>query len=365
MNNSVARRTSVVARQNKSKPFTIDISGIDKMASSGRFPGRAKRWTDSLACDVRRATCGQKNLGVALLSVLWLLVLLSVVASGLSYSSRQAANSVGSQVGSVEARYLAEGAVQLALMNLLSRDEDQRMLGDSETLTFPLDEGVVELTLTDENGKIDINLASEELFARLFMSFELPRERSEALAAAIADFRDEDDLNRLNGAEIEDYEAAGLTYGPKNSLFDSVDELRLVYGMEIWIYNAIQPYITTYSHQRGVNLEVAPLQVLMALSSESVNVLESYIEERRRAHENSLPLPPPPTVDRSLVSRTRGITYTLSAVGQTVLNRRSGVTTVVRLRRGNNRVSIETLNWQPWKKVQPITNPVQELINEE
>lgn len=287
-----------------------------------------------------------KTRGVALLSVLWLLVLLSVIASGLAYSSRQAANGVGSQVGSVEARYLAEGAVQLVLMNLLTRDASQRLLGDNETFEFPLDGGMVEVTLTDENGKVDINLASEALLARLFMSIDLPRDRSDSLAAAVADFRDEDDLSRLNGAEDEDYEAAGYTYGAKNSLFSSVEEMQLVYGMEPWVYQAVLPYITVYARQRGINPEVAPLQVLMAVSDESVPVLESYIDQRRSAHESDLPLPPPPAIERLYVSRTRGITYTLSVVGETELKRRAGVTTTVRLRRGSRRMSIETLKWQ-------------------
>lgn len=286
--------------------------------------------------------------GFALVSVLWLIVLLSVLALGLSYSSRQSTQSMISLVGGTQARYLAEGGVQLVLMNLLSRSPKDRLLADGETLDVELPGGHVEVTVSDENGKVDINAAREPLLARLFYSLDIEPIIADALADAIADFRDEDDLTRLNGAEDTDYLAAGRLEGAKDAPFTRVDELQQVLGMTPEIYRAVMPYVTIYSRHQGINPEVASLQVLTALSDDSPMTLESYIQQRRMNHRDNLPMPSPPVIDRQFLSRTRGVTYSLTASGVTASGQVSGMSTTVRLRRGRNRMSIETIDWQPF-----------------
>lgn len=286
--------------------------------------------------------------GFALVSVLWLIVLLSVLAMGLSYASRQSTQAMISLVGGTQARYLAEGGVQLVIMNLLSRNPSERLLADGEVIDVALPGGLVEITVSDESGKIDINGAREPLLARLFYSLDVDQPTADALADAIADFRDDDDLTRLNGAEDPDYLAAGLSEGAKDAPFTSVDELQQVLGMTSDIYQAMRPHVTIYSRHQGINPEVASLQVLMAVSDDSPMSLESYIQQRRANHQNNLPMPSPPVIDRQFYSRSRGVTYTMTAIGKTEAGQQSGMSTTVRLRRGKNRMSIETVNWQPF-----------------
>ncbi len=286
--------------------------------------------------------------GFALVSVLWLIVLLSVLAMGLSYTSRQSTQAMISLVGGTQARYLAEGGVQLVTMNLLSRNAADRMLADGETIDVELPGGHVNVTVTDENGKVDINAARETLLARLFYSLDIDQSIADALADAIADFRDDDDLARLNGAEDSDYLAAGLMAGAKDAPFTSVTELQQVLGMTPEIYRAVLPYITIYSRHQGINPEVASLQVLMAVSDNSPMTLESYIQQRRANHRDKLPMPSPPAIDRQLLSRTRGVTYAMTAIGVTDAGQQSGMSTTIRVRRGRNRMSIETIDWQPF-----------------
>lgn len=290
----------------------------------------------------------KRSSGFALISVLWLIVLLTVIAGGLSYASRQSTQSMASLMGGTKAHYLADGAAQLVMMNLLSRTPEDRLLADGETIDVTLPGGHVLVTVMDENGKIDINAARETLLARLFYSLDVEQEQADALADAIVDYRDKDDLQRLNGAEEEDYRAAGLGWGPKNSAFTSVDELQRVYGMQPDIYQAMKPYITIYSRSQGVNPEVASFQVLLAISDDSDLTLESYINQRRENHEQGLQPPAPPAIARELKSRTRGVTYRLKAIGVTESGQQSGLSTTIRLRRGRNRLSIETIEWQPY-----------------
>ena len=287
--------------------------------------------------------------GFVLIIVLWLIALLTIMAMGLAYSSRQSVRSMGGLVGGMQARYLADGGVQLVLMNLLGKQPEDRLLGDGETFVVELPGGTVELVVSDEGGKVDLNAASGELLMRLFASFDIPQEDADALADAVIDYRDEDDLQGLNGAEDPEYLAANLPWESKDSAFTDVEELQQVYGMQPWLYKAVVPYVTIYGRGRGVNPEVAALQVLLALSDESLGNLETYIRERRENHLAGLALPPPPGIDRQFVSRSRGATLTITALGLTSSNRQSAITTTVRLKRGRDSETIETLNWLPYR----------------
>jgi general secretion pathway protein K len=293
--------------------------------------------------------CGKGRQGFVLVIVLWLIALLTIMAMGLGYSSRQSVRSMGGLVGGTQARYLAEGGVQLVLMNLLSRQSEDRLLGDSELIAIEMPNGFVELMVSDESGKVDINAASSELLARLFTSFDLRQEDADALADAVIDFRDEDDLESLNGAEDEQYRSAGLPWEAKDAAFSHVEELRQVYGMPHWLFKAILPYVTIYNRDRGVNPEVASLQVLMALSDDTFGTLETYIRERRENYLAGLALPEPPYIDSQFIARSRGVTFSITATGKTPSNQQASITTTVRLKRSRDKETIETLNWMPYR----------------
>ena len=289
-----------------------------------------------------------KDNGIALVSALWLIMLMTVIAGSLSWASRQSVKSTGAIVGGVQARYLADGAAQLVYANLLQRTPGDRLLADGEIIELELPGGKARVKVTDENGKVDINAAKQPLLARLLYSLDVEQSQADALADAIIDYRDENDLRHLNGAEDDDYRAAGLEWGAKDALFTSIGELRKVLGMEDVIFAAMQPFVTIYSRHRGVNPEVASLPVLIAISNDSASTLENYIDRRRQNHAEGIAPPRPPAVDRRFLSRTRGITYTLVTVGVTERDKTMGVTTTIRLRRSRNRALIETLAWAPY-----------------
>jgi DNA uptake protein ComE-like DNA-binding protein len=78
--------------------------------------------------------------------------------------------------------------------------------------------------LVDENSKLNLNTATVDMLEAL------PRMTPE-LAAAIIDWRDADSTVADGGAEDDTYQRLNPAYHCKNAPFESVDELRLVYGM--------------------------------------------------------------------------------------------------------------------------------------
>lgn len=77
--------------------------------------------------------------------------------------------------------------------------------------------------LVDESAKLNLNTAT------LAMLNKLPR-MTDALAAAIIDWRDADSDASENGAEDEMYARLNPAYRCKNAPFESIEELRMVYG---------------------------------------------------------------------------------------------------------------------------------------
>ena len=77
--------------------------------------------------------------------------------------------------------------------------------------------------LVDEGAKLNLNTATAAMLAKL------PR-MTDALAAAVVDWRDTDSNPSENGAEDEIYARLNPPYRCKNAPFESIEELRMVYG---------------------------------------------------------------------------------------------------------------------------------------
>src|SRR3546814_5221709 len=100
----------------------------------------------------------------------------------------------------------------------------------------------VRIEVVDESGKVDLNAADVDLLARLFTVVGVNQATAGDIAAAIADWRDADDLTQpQGGAEDPAYASAGLAWGAKDAQFDTVAEVEQVLGMTPAIYAQVAP----------------------------------------------------------------------------------------------------------------------------
>jgi general secretion pathway protein K len=197
-----------------------------------------------------RRAWDRREHGVALIAVLWVLTLLSIVVALLSLETRSDARVARNTVDNAAVRAAADAGVQRAILDLVSfpkATDTRQFRADGTVYSWRFARCLVRLSVQDERGKIDLNQAPEALLAGLIESVGVDRERAQALADAIADFRDADNLRRLNGAEEADYRAAGVAWGPKNAPFQSIEELQQVLGMTSEVYKRTAPYLTVYS----------------------------------------------------------------------------------------------------------------------
>ena len=74
----------------------------------------------------------QRESGIALIAVLWVLVLLTVVASSLTFTQRAEIDLSRGLLQTAQARQLARGGLHFALYMLQLRDADQSWRSDGE-----------------------------------------------------------------------------------------------------------------------------------------------------------------------------------------------------------------------------------------
>ena len=187
--------------------------------------------------------------------------------------------------------YLARGAVQYALLSL-ERDATATVDGLSEAWadnpgvfqhhalgggTFGIvareEAGVPpRYGLVDEERRISLNAAPAEVLQRLFeIAGGLREDEAEQLAAAVEDWRDEDDKERPQGAEGIYYRSLSDAYDCKNGPFENAEELLLLRGVTPKLYRRLEPYLTVYGSGL-LNLNTTSRTALQALGLSPIGV---------------------------------------------------------------------------------------------
>src|SRR5205085_1783270 len=144
---------------------------------------------------------------------------------------------------STRARYAAEAGLSRAVYEMRRADPITRWVPDGRKYEVAFDDAKIELAITDESGKIDLNMADEVMLLALFRQAGADDDRAAHLVDAVMDWRDPDDLVRPYGAEDKDYEAAGLPYGAADHGFALPGDIQQVLGMDYELYRAIAPLV--------------------------------------------------------------------------------------------------------------------------
>jgi len=223
----------------------------------------------------RRARCiGQRppsaQNGIALVIVLCLVLLMSVLAVSHSRNAHIETMLAARQVETTAARFVAEAAVNLAILELLQADARDMPHPDGRIRELRVEDRDVLLSVRGASGLVSLNGAAEPLLKSLFVAAGAAEDRASALAAAVVDWRDTDDLRHLNGAEADDYIAADLPWHPSNRPFTTVDELRFVMGMTPAIFRATAAYLTVQSPGATLDLDLAPEFLIETVTGSSM-----------------------------------------------------------------------------------------------
>jgi general secretion pathway protein K len=217
---------------------------------------------------------------VALVSVIWGVALLSVIAVSFLWTgnaSRRLARN-GFDVAQIEA--VAEAAINRAVLGLLEPRPEARWRADGTPYEFSFDGARIEVQIQDELGRIDLNRADGSVLISLLQSAGLDPRSASSLVDKILDWREASPFKRLNGAKERDYRDAGYAYRPRNGAFQSLDELKLVMGMTPELFRRVEPALTIYSGRPTLDPQVAPRAALLALPTMDESKIAALIAAR-------------------------------------------------------------------------------------
>jgi general secretion pathway protein K len=241
--------------------------------------------------------------GIALISVLWISVLLALIAASFTRTSRTEINLTRNMVENAKAEALADAAINRAALGLFSRPSQGGFRVDGTVYLWRFGDADILFKITDEGGKVDLNAASMDLLRKLLRALGAGPEVSRAVSAAIVDFRDFDDDREQGGAEDRDYQQANLLQNAKDAPFELVAELQQVLGMTPRLYKLIEPLVTVYSGQARPHGKLADPIIQEILKRDAAFAEGKSADESEDESEREEPLEP--TLDGA-ITRPQG-----------------------------------------------------------
>jgi general secretion pathway protein K len=263
----------------------------------------------------RACPCGSTGIsnqrGVALLVVLWIFIFLFVVAFDFSAAVRDEASAAHRYGDETQGYYLALAGFERALFDFLQQapsGRGQQSQAPADLFAGTWTEGPqgsgYRFRLIDEGGKININRIDENKLRSIFTNMGIEEPRRSILVDSIMDWRDPDDLHRINGAESDYYQSLPVSYSAKNGPFDTVEDLLWVRGVTTALFYGVsedatapeggaivglKQLFTVDSPNDRVNLRTASAEVIHALTGIDMKKCQQFVEERKKLSDKSLP----------------------------------------------------------------------------
>ena len=254
----------------------------------------------------------RRQKGIALVIVLWILLLVTISTGAYTLMARMDQLEAHTVISGTRARMAAEAGINLAVLSLRDPDEMTRMVPDGRPYQIQIQDVMVEIEVTDERGKVDINAVDELTLIQLLQGHGLEGDDAVYLAAAVMDWADVDEIERANGAELPAYSSAGLDVGPGNRPFLMVEEVLQVLGMPWDLYQKMEPGLTVFSESGMPDPAYAPVEALLAMPDMTEEDALNFVAERQSQDATTGVGTVLPN-GQVAMARGRGLTYSILA----------------------------------------------------
>ncbi len=168
--------------------------------------------------------------GSALILVLWCLILLGMAVFGVVEMVELSIDHTSHQELALEARGLALSGLALGLNPQLLRDDPLLFQKPAANRQF-------RVTIASEGARLNLNYVLQskhkEILENLFTQWGLQIDQADHVADCMYDWITPGDLKSLDGAKANDYAEANLPQRPTYKPFDSLDEVKLVMGVDL------------------------------------------------------------------------------------------------------------------------------------
>ena len=235
--------------------------------------------------------------GIALLTVLLVFGLAAFIARDMLLTGFTDTQNQIALNNSRQAMYYALGGEAYA-RELLWRDRDEDIDDDrnvdgkndawhSDELAFPLDEGQLQIRVTDLQGRFNLsNLRAESGAVDAVAVSQLRRLFSRIgvepdLAYRLADWVDEDRQVGSRGAEDEAYLAAESPKLTANTTLATLSEINHLAQLSENQYQDLMRYLTTLPERTKLNVNTVAVEVVLALAEQVNERGASALEARQ------------------------------------------------------------------------------------
>lgn len=255
--------------------------------------------------------------------VLWVITILSVMVLEFSFAMRTEVRITGNFKEELQLYAIAEGGMQRAITEMIYKHdtrvqqirktvkeevapEKREWVADGRPYVLAYDQGTCDIRVMNEDGKININLISEGGLRRIMKNIGVEDEARDIIVDSIMDWKDADDLYRINGAENDYYRSLPEPYDCKNGPLDAIEELLLVRGVTPALFYGrrgskkegekpgqpgLKDIFSLYSsgEQIDINSAAAPaLRLALGLPGEVARLIVKAREEKGFDHQADL-----------------------------------------------------------------------------
>jgi general secretion pathway protein K len=202
--------------------------------------------------------------GIALVSVLWGVAILSLIAAALLSLSLTSAGLDRNAWNRARASSAADGGVNQAILALLDPRSAHQPRIDGTASTASFDHIPIRIAIQDESGRINVNFAPKDIIA----------------AALAASGTAKDTASEIAGRVV----ARRGTTNPATPKFAyrALEDLLAVEGMTRAILDRAQPLLTVFGRNETVNQQLAPRAVLAVLPGLDAEAVDRIAKERDR-----------------------------------------------------------------------------------
>lgn len=181
--------------------------------------------------------------GYALVAAVASILFFAVVALGILSLTQRVLVTGTAEVEAARASAAAEAGIALALRELLTNGPLDAFRIDGTPRRIRFDTAQLEIVVTDERGKVPLNLLDEGQLTALLGFAGLSGDPLAIARDSYLDWIDDDEDPRPNGAEIDYYRPSGIH--PRNAGFLTIGELGRVRGFTPGIVQKIASVATT------------------------------------------------------------------------------------------------------------------------
>ncbi|WP_293880048.1 general secretion pathway protein GspK [Sphingomonas sp.] len=216
--------------------------------------------------------------GYALVAAVASILFIGVMALGILALTRRVLVTGGADVDAARVSAAAEAGIALALRGLLSDNPGEAIAADGRHRQIMFDRAKLDISVTDERGKVPLNLVDETQLTSLLEYVGLSGEPLEIARDSFLDWIDDDDEVRANGAEADYYRVRGLR--TRNAGFVTLGELARVRGFSPSTVQKIAAVATTDFGNGSFDTHVASAEAIRIMYPKGDAAIDEIISKR-------------------------------------------------------------------------------------